>query len=97
MIEISDKKYWKVLNFNDALLYCSLLIIDGKGDWRMFNNSEEMMRVGNGNHEVYEVYEVYTDVDGTYYEGVWYMSDGGDDNLKGMEDYWVIPVRDIKN
>jgi hypothetical protein len=35
-IEISPKAYQKYnLNFYDAELYCSLLIIDGKNDWRL--------------------------------------------------------------
>jgi formylglycine-generating enzyme required for sulfatase activity len=35
-IEISPKAYQKYnLNFSDAELYCSLLIIDGKNDWRL--------------------------------------------------------------
>ena len=39
-IEISDIKYWKPLNYDDAILYCSLLEIDGKNDWRLFTNDE---------------------------------------------------------
>jgi hypothetical protein len=34
-IEISEEKYWKVMGYDDGMLYCSLLIIDGKEDWRM--------------------------------------------------------------
>lgn len=32
-IEISSKEYWKELNYYDALLYCSMLVIDGKNEW----------------------------------------------------------------
>jgi hypothetical protein len=35
-IEISEEKYWKLLNYYDGMLYLSLLTIDGKNDWRMF-------------------------------------------------------------
>ena len=35
MIEIAPKEYWKKLKYYDALLYCSLLVIDGKNDWRL--------------------------------------------------------------
>ncbi len=31
----AHQQYEKKLNWNDALLYCSLLIIDGYDDWRM--------------------------------------------------------------
>jgi hypothetical protein len=34
-IEISDEHYWKWMNYYDGLLYCSLLDIGGKMDWRM--------------------------------------------------------------
>jgi hypothetical protein len=37
-IEISDRKYWKRLSYDDGLLYVSLLTIDGKNDWRLFKN-----------------------------------------------------------
>lgn len=33
-IEIAPNEYWKRLNWNDGLLYLSLLIIDGKNNWR---------------------------------------------------------------
>lgn len=33
-IEISDRQYWKRLNWYDGLLYLSLLNIDGKNNWR---------------------------------------------------------------
>jgi hypothetical protein len=41
MIELSDKKYWKQLKYYDALLYCQVLEIDGKNDWRMIKNWKE--------------------------------------------------------
>jgi hypothetical protein len=34
-IEISEKQYEKFLSWDDAILYCSLLVIDGKDDWRL--------------------------------------------------------------
>ena len=39
-IEISPKEYEKVLNWEDGMLYCQLLIIDGKDDWRMPTKDE---------------------------------------------------------
>jgi hypothetical protein len=42
-IEVSDKKYWKKFdNYEDAKLYCSLLVIDGKNNWRMWYHDEWM-------------------------------------------------------
>lgn len=41
-IEIASKEYWKELNYYDALLYCSLLVIDGKNDWRMPMNGSDL-------------------------------------------------------
>jgi hypothetical protein len=39
-IEISDIKYWKPLNYDDAILYCSLLEVDGYNNWRLFTTDE---------------------------------------------------------
>lgn len=35
MIEVSSNEYWKSMPYHDALLYCQLLSIDGKNDWRL--------------------------------------------------------------
>jgi hypothetical protein len=34
-IETVPKEYVKKLSYDDALLYCQLIEIDGKSDWRM--------------------------------------------------------------
>lgn len=34
-IEIIDKQYERKLNWYDGKLYCELLTIDGKNDWRL--------------------------------------------------------------
>ena len=39
-IEISDRKYWKKLNYLDAKLYIELLSIDGKDNWRFITEKE---------------------------------------------------------
>ncbi len=41
-IEVSDREYWKELNYDDAELYCQLLVIGGKTDWRLPLQSEKM-------------------------------------------------------
>ena len=47
MIEISDKKYWIKGTYDDAIMYCQFLEIDGKKDYRLFNNDMERMNSGN--------------------------------------------------
>ena len=39
-IEVSPKEYERMLNWNDAMLYCSLLVIDDKCDWRLPTKEE---------------------------------------------------------
>jgi formylglycine-generating enzyme required for sulfatase activity len=39
-IEISPKEYEKRLNWDDAMLYCQLLVIDNKNDWRLPSKEE---------------------------------------------------------
>ena len=39
-VEISPKEYWKRMNYYDAILYCQLLNIDGREDWRMPSKKE---------------------------------------------------------
>ena len=39
-IEISPKEYERTLNWHDAKLYCELLTIDGKMDWRLPTKDE---------------------------------------------------------
>lgn len=34
-IEVSKNKYWKQLNYNDMILYLTVLSIDNKNDWRL--------------------------------------------------------------
>jgi hypothetical protein len=35
ILEISPKEYRRKFDYEDALLYCSLLTIDGYNDWRL--------------------------------------------------------------
>jgi|688.fasta_scaffold2146640_2 hypothetical protein len=49
-LEISDTQYVKLLNWYDAKLYCELLEIDGKNDWRL-PTIEEMISISVSNHD----------------------------------------------
>ena len=44
MIELSDRKYWlKRCTYNEAIIYCAMLEIDGKKGWRLFKNAIELL------------------------------------------------------
>jgi hypothetical protein len=40
-IEIAPKEYWKRLNYYDALLYLSILNIDGKEGWKLPSDNQK--------------------------------------------------------
>ena len=84
-IEISDKKYWKRLSYDDGLLYCSLLSIDGVGDWRMVERWEYVK------HDMYYL-------SGLAVSEMWIVGDN--DEEKGYYKWEklikrVIPVRGV--
>ena len=54
-IEISDIQHWKPLEYHDAKLYCELLTIDNKNDWRLpdsdeYHNHREIIKEIISNH-----------------------------------------------
>jgi hypothetical protein len=49
-IELCPKQYEKALNYYDALLYCSLLEIDDRKDWRM-PTYEELLQFETKPHD----------------------------------------------
>ena len=79
-IEISSKEYWKWMRMVDAELYCSLLVIGDKNDWRMIRDAEEMRNIRD-NYIVDYVHELSN----TYMLGSFFNGRLG----------YVVPVRDI--
>jgi hypothetical protein len=89
MIEISEDKYWKKMNYDDGKLYCSLLTINGKDDWRMISDKQEFVMLKDeielkwmGEHG-FNIFQTNS----------WFIED---DNLKYLNHSrycWVIPVR----
>jgi hypothetical protein len=90
-IEISEDKYWKVLNYNDGLLYCSMLEIGDKDDWRMISEEDlamiledDLIMIKNRVNQ-----KMRTD-------GVWFNNDNHVYNDKVLNvRCHVIPVRDV--
>lgn len=46
-IEISPNEYWKYLNPVDGKLYCSMVVIDGKNDWRPMAFMEKLKYINS--------------------------------------------------
>jgi hypothetical protein len=83
MIELSDKKYWKRMGYYDGVLYCSMLWIEGRDNWRMMEDYGEYL-------------EYYEELPEVPVSGKWYKNDvryKSDESLMD-KNYWVIPVRD---
>ena len=87
-IEISDRKYWKRLSYDDGKLYCQLLTIDGKDDWRMIMDNAEYKNVKD-----------YINSSFTLHKGrvssLWFNNDGDCTDYVKNRNFMVVPVRDI--
>lgn len=79
-IQMSPRQYWKNMNYYDGLLYLSVLSIDGKNDWRMFKNNQELATV------MYTDMELWYSDDSLDVETVW--------NLE-YDKFLILPVRDV--
>ena len=79
-IEMSPRQYWKNMNYYDGLLYLSVLSIDGKNDWRMFKNNQELATV------MYTDMELWYSDDELDVETVW--------NLE-YDKFLILPVRNV--
>jgi hypothetical protein len=85
MIDVSDREYWKQMDYYSGLLYCSLLEIGGKNDWRMMT-FEELNNIRANYYEdgvlVLANETIYVDE----HKKWCYMLD---------KNYLVVPVRDV--
>lgn len=79
-IEIVSKEYWKWMSQGDAELYCSLLFIGDKNDWRMIKDADEMRYIRDN-----YIVDYVNELSNTYMLGSFF---------KGQMGY-VVPVRDI--
>lgn len=87
-IEISDEQYWKILNYDDAMLYLQRLEIDGKKDWRTIGNYKEYK----------SIIKKYNNLAWLEKNLIW-----GQSERTVLEDYeksysepiWVLPVRTV--
>jgi hypothetical protein len=95
-IEISAKEYERKLSWDDAMLYCQLLDIDNKNDWRLPTKGE-----------LYTIYESSNDFDrGNYWSrdesdinGAWLVNfDNGTQYKmsKHVKYYRARPIRTIR-
>ena len=65
-IEVSPKEYERTLNWHDAMLYCSLLVIDDKCDWRLPTKEELNYIYNSKNDFVGSYYWSSTEYNGGY-------------------------------
>jgi hypothetical protein len=93
-IEISPKEYERILNWDDAMMYCQLLVIDNKNDWRLPTKAELQDIYHSENDFIPSYYWSSTEFNSGY---SWYQifSDGYQDpNLKNCI-YYVRAVRSL--
>lgn len=93
-IEIAPKEYERELNWNDAMMYCQLLVIDDKNDWRL-PTIEELYEIYNSENDfVGSYYWSSTELSGTY---AWLqsLSSGLQGNFNKYNSGYVRAVRTI--
>jgi hypothetical protein len=94
-IEISPKEYERQLNWDDAMMYCQLLVIYGKNDWRLPTKEELDYIYHSKNDFVGSLYWSSTEGNGSnaWLQG---LSSGfrGSYNLK-RNSYYVRAVRSL--
>jgi hypothetical protein len=93
-IEISPKEYERVLNWYDAMMYCQLLVIDEKNDWRLPTKEELNNICDSENDFVGSTYWSSTEANGT---NAWSqkISLGFQYNTGKDTNFYVRPVRSL--
>jgi hypothetical protein len=97
-IEISDKEYDRILNWYDANMYCQLLVIDDKNDWRLPTRYELDYIYHSKNDFKYGEYWSSSEYDDGHDGAAWVKSFSN--NVPYLLDklwvYYVRPVRIIE-
>ena len=93
-IEVSHHKHWSYLDYAEGELYCSMIIIDGKDDWRMATLYETDFLMSRGvlynvQRKNYKKIKLMIN-DAKWYQPIhkWLLPDFN--RIK-----WVIPVRNV--
>lgn len=96
-IEISSKEYERELNWYDANMYCQLLIIDNKNDWRL-PTKYELNDIYNSKNDFGDLIYWSSTTQGGHDNAAWVKS--FDDNVPYLLDklwvYYVRPIRTIE-
>ena len=61
-IEISPKEYEKKMNWDDGMMYCQLLVIDNKNDWRL-PTIEELDDMRKSKNDFSELYDYWSSIE----------------------------------
>jgi hypothetical protein len=93
-IEISPKEYERELNWDDAMMYCQLLVIDDNTDWRLPTITELNEIYNSENDFVGSFYWSSTEYGGTNAWGQ-DMSSGGQYYSSKNLSYYVRAVRSL--
>jgi formylglycine-generating enzyme required for sulfatase activity len=93
-IEISPKEYERQLNWYDAMMYCELLSIDEKDDWRL-PTIDELDYIDNSENDFDN--EFYWSSTEYYGNSAWfhYFSDGQQFGNFKTHNYYVRAVRSL--
>jgi hypothetical protein len=103
-IEISPKEYERKLNWHDAMMYCQLLSIDGKNDWRL-PTKDELNDVYDTKNDIYHsendfvraYYWSSTEYDDNCARGQYFQPNGNQFNHgKKTISFYVRAVRTIE-
>jgi len=92
ILEVSSPEHWKILNYNDGLMYCSMIEIGGHNDWRMMTYDEWMLYYGFVRLDIEKM-----NVNNKYkVVSSWYvLTDDEEEYCSDSDMGWAVPVRDL--